>query len=61
MKHDMRQKRKQTGQVIAIIGVILAIFATITMYNNYKDKQMDEYARENHCTWVINGAHDICK
>lgn len=47
-----------------IIKTILAIILVLTLiwlYSQHKNNQRAEYARNNNCTWVVAGAHDICK
>lgn len=46
---------------IKIIIITLLGLLSILGYSVYHDYKMDEYAKINNCTWVIQGSHDICK
>lgn len=54
----MRAKIKTFLEIVIILSLLLAL---IGLYNCQKDQEMDEYAEEHNCTWVVQGAHDICK
>lgn len=47
-------------KIIAIITIII-VFAIFFIALVIKDKHRYEYAERNDCTWIIQGAHDICK
>lgn len=44
-----------------IILAVLAVLGLLALYNHSKDLKREAYAEQNNCTWVVQGAHDICK
>ena len=46
---------------IKIIIVTIIVLLGIVLYNQHEDRQRAEYAESHNCTWVIQGAHDVCR
>lgn len=53
-------KTKTNTKIKIVLGIIIGV-GLLWAYGAHKDRQMDEYAEANNCTWTIQGSHDICK
>lgn len=53
-------KTKTNTKIKIALAIIIGV-GLLWAYGAHKDRQMDEYAEANNCTWTIQGSHDICK
>lgn len=54
----MKTKIKTAIKIILATALVIGAMA---IYENHKEQRRADYAKDNNCTWTIQGSHDICK